>query len=65
MSRITNRLENAERAARRRDPLTTAWRICIRASGETSEQAIDRHRAKYGRGPKILVPEKVAQEALA
>lgn len=62
MSRITNRLDKAEKAARRRDPLSTAWHVCCRASGETSEQAIDRHREQYGRGPKIMVPAKIEYE---
>ena len=62
MSRITNRLETAERAVSRRDPMRTAWRICIKASGETSEQAIERHNAQYGRGPKVIVPAKVESE---
>lgn len=62
MSRLTNRLEKVERAARSLDPSNNAWRLCCSMPGETNGQAIQRHRAKYGRGPLIVVPEKIQYE---
>ena len=58
MNRLTNRLERVERAAKSLDPANDAWRVCCSQSGETSAQAIERHRAIYGRGPKVVVPAK-------
>lgn len=64
MSRLTNRLERVERAARRMDPLSNAWRVCLRQLGETNDQATDRHHAEYGRRPVVVVPVKVPREIL-
>lgn len=62
MSRLTNRLEKVERAARCLDPSNNAWRLCCSMPGETNEQAIQRHCAQYGRRPLIVVPEKTQHE---
>ena len=64
MSRLTNRLERVERAERSIDPSSSAWRVCCRQAGETGDQAIARHRAQHERGPVVVVPAKIEQEAL-
>ncbi len=64
MSRLTNRLERVERAARRIDPSSGAWRVCCRLPDESGDHAIARHRAQYGRGPVVVVPAKIEQEEL-
>lgn len=62
MSRLTNRLERVEQAARSLDPTSSAWRVCCRQPGESSEQAIQRHRGQYARGPVVIVPAKRESE---
>lgn len=64
MSRLTNRLERVERAARSLDPTSSAWRVCCSQPGETNDQATDRHRAHYGRGPVVIVPARFAMNPI-